>query len=399
MKPTQLGHQLCKDEKGSVVIFTAIGLLLLIALAGAGVDFGRQQIVRNKLQAAADAAALAAALAPEGTSTADRETMAIRYYNLNFPSDYLEIARPAPSVAVTAATVRVSASATIPTSFLGNLGVSSLPINTLSEVSITGSAASSDYDIVLVVDESGSEGALAPSGVGTREDAQIRAANVFINSIFPPGAAANPNVRFGLIGYSGFISNVHALTSDGARARTYTQNLRPRFQNYDHYAIRAGGIMLDGGLPGFPSDATFNDANAHITGRDLWLPYSDYMPIPQPATPRSDGQATAPVRNLILITDGGLMLEPQIGSPVTTASQLAAFVNECRQLKAKGIRIWTAIFASPYNTPEQIQAMTDCASTDPVSGASQFTLAGDESTLAKYLAGAADSIKSIRITQ
>ncbi|MFM9889312.1 MAG: VWA domain-containing protein [Rickettsiales bacterium] len=392
-------RQLAGNRNGSVVVFTAIGLFLLLGLAGVGVDFGRQQIVRNKLQVAADAAALAAAFAPEGTTVAERQTIAIRYYNLNFPSDYLDIARPSPQVEVSAATVRITANTRMPTSFLSNIGVSSLPINSLSEVSITGSTATSDYDIVLVVDESGSEGSLAPDGRGTRMDAQIRAANVFIGSIFPAGVATNPNIRFGLVGYTGFISNAHALTSDGTTARTYTANLRPRFQNYDHYAVRAGGIMLNGGLPGFPPDATINDTTGHETGRDFWLPYSDYMPIPQPATARSDGQTTAPVKNMILITDGGLMLEPQIGSPVTEASQLGAFVDECNKVKANGVRIWTAIFASTFNTPRQIKAMEDCASPDPSTGTPQFTLAGTEDTLTEFLSTASESIQSIRITQ
>lgn len=50
------------DERGSILVTTALCMLLFIAILGLAVDFGHFMFVKRNLQAAADAAALAAAL-------------------------------------------------------------------------------------------------------------------------------------------------------------------------------------------------------------------------------------------------------------------------------------------------------------------------------------------------
>src|SRR5881397_2743676 len=55
-----------KSERGSIVIMTAIGMLLLLLMVGLCIDVSRIYTVRAELQNAADAAALTAAAQLDG---------------------------------------------------------------------------------------------------------------------------------------------------------------------------------------------------------------------------------------------------------------------------------------------------------------------------------------------
>ncbi len=56
-----------RSKRGFVLIVTCIALAILMALAGLGIDIGRMYLIKNELQAFADAAALSAALRLDGT--------------------------------------------------------------------------------------------------------------------------------------------------------------------------------------------------------------------------------------------------------------------------------------------------------------------------------------------
>ena len=57
----------CRSERGFVLIATSIALVILVALGGLGIDVGRMYLIKDELQAFADAAALSAALKLDGT--------------------------------------------------------------------------------------------------------------------------------------------------------------------------------------------------------------------------------------------------------------------------------------------------------------------------------------------
>lgn len=142
------------DARGNVLMLTGLSILFLFAVGGAGVDFGRQQLVRMKLQNASDAAAVAAASLPDSTSDTQRRAVALRYYNLNFPSSYLGVARPTPNIQV-AGQIIVDASAGFDANFVSNVGVPRLEAQGRTAVDRVATQASI-YDVILVMDTSGS---------------------------------------------------------------------------------------------------------------------------------------------------------------------------------------------------------------------------------------------------
>jgi uncharacterized membrane protein len=56
-----------RSKRGFVLIVTCIALVILMAVAGLGIDLGRMYLIKSELQAFADSAALSAALRLDGT--------------------------------------------------------------------------------------------------------------------------------------------------------------------------------------------------------------------------------------------------------------------------------------------------------------------------------------------
>ena len=301
-------------ESGSVLLLVGLSILFLFGIAGAGYDLGHQQLVRQKIQQACDASALAAATLPLSATTAQRQAMGLRYFALNYPISYLGVARPTPTVTPTpdnSVSVDV-ATIDIPTNFVSNLGISTLPAKGYSKVSIAVSGAS-DFDVVMVVDESGSECKDIATGndgyycqshtTGFREQAQKDAITIMANKIVPVGNT-NQNVRMGFVGFSSFISNKWGLSNQNADALTAISNLRPIYQNFDHVALLAAQKMLLGGQ---------GQPNGQINPP---YPYNPQMNItmPNPRTPRtsiSDANGISPTKYVVFVSDGGIMIEPK----------------------------------------------------------------------------------------
>lgn len=150
-----------KDANGNVLMLTGLLFFILLGTGGMAIDLGRQQLVRIKLQQASDAAALAGALAPEG---ADRASVAMRYFTINFPSEYMGVRRPTPRVTV-GSQVQVTAEATMNTIFVRHIGTSSMSSSGNSVVGIDQSSTPQSYDMILALDNSGS---MAGNDVGTQ---------------------------------------------------------------------------------------------------------------------------------------------------------------------------------------------------------------------------------------
>lgn len=146
-------------QTGSVVVMMALSISLLVAAVGLVVDTGVTYMVRDKLNAATDAASLAAARAvsqgkDEATQRSNAQAAAVRFFNANYPTNYMgsRASLNTPTVAFNngMVTVTVSASASMPISFLRLLGVSPLT------PAVSTQAVRKDLDMAVVLDTSGS---------------------------------------------------------------------------------------------------------------------------------------------------------------------------------------------------------------------------------------------------
>ena len=72
-----------RTHRGNLLVITPALVLMLMSMAVLAVDWGRMQVVRGELQAAADAAALFAAAGPVDASALDRATLSLAENNAN----------------------------------------------------------------------------------------------------------------------------------------------------------------------------------------------------------------------------------------------------------------------------------------------------------------------------
>lgn len=174
-----------RKQQGQVFIVVAISLVMLVAAVGLAVDSGMGYLIRAKLNAAADAAALAGArAAPKGKNhgeqIAEATAAAREFFAANYPQDYLGSTARLDNVKVTfdtpkpgRITVDVDAHASVPVTFMGVLGFRQLDIAASAQI------IRKDLDMAFVIDTSGSVKSVA---------AEVRAQSAAFLNKFSPDA-------------------------------------------------------------------------------------------------------------------------------------------------------------------------------------------------------------------
>lgn len=137
-------RSILRNESGNIAILFGLALVPLIGLAGGAVDFAHRANVRADLQTSSDAAALAVArslqssqLLPgdEGWEEAKANAITIGHamFNADFTAEGIE---GFPEFIIDGTNVRVTADVSVHTSFLGILGMETLPAGAESEVGV-----------------------------------------------------------------------------------------------------------------------------------------------------------------------------------------------------------------------------------------------------------------------
>jgi Flp pilus assembly protein TadG len=152
----QLRHgraaQYARAQRGNVLTWAALLMVPLLGFMGLGVDTARGYMVRARLSQALDSAALAA-----GRSNADQlaaEQKGKTIFTANFPSGYMDATLSGPTFVFnnTDHTVKVAATATIPTYFVHMVGPSTFTVSADTEVKRNANS----LEIALVLDITGS---------------------------------------------------------------------------------------------------------------------------------------------------------------------------------------------------------------------------------------------------
>jgi Flp pilus assembly protein TadG len=162
--------QFRSNKRGNVAIITALSALPLIAAVGCVIDYTTASLVKTKLQAAADAAALAtvsvnssvvttAKAMSSGGTVSGGSTFATNFFNANLNASPANVGytnlTPAATVSLsgTRMTANVSFTARVPTYFMGVMGFSNTNISGSSTASYTMPTYINFY---LMLDVSGS---------------------------------------------------------------------------------------------------------------------------------------------------------------------------------------------------------------------------------------------------
>ena len=158
-------RKLRNRERGMTVMLTAVMLIFILPMVGLAIDVGVLYMIRNKMSAASDAAALGAArgLNVSGTASDQRvaaEKSATTFFQANFPDGYLGTTNRDLKVTFTPdlsiLTVKVKATVQAPTFFMktlsliGNFNLDFVP------VAGSGTATRRNTNLILLLDKSGS---------------------------------------------------------------------------------------------------------------------------------------------------------------------------------------------------------------------------------------------------
>ncbi len=150
---SRLRRRFALDDRASVGMIFGLTLVPVTALTGAALDYSRASLVRNELQSAVDAAALALAKDAVAANTTEAFTRAQAVFRANFPSRFESVVQ---SLTVTRLTdsYRVEARARVQFAVMQLMGASS------TDVSATGTSSwgINKIEIALVLDNTGSMG-------------------------------------------------------------------------------------------------------------------------------------------------------------------------------------------------------------------------------------------------
>lgn len=159
-------------QRGGITVMVIISLTTLLAVVGLAFSAGLSYMVKAKLNAATDAAGLAAARAisngaNQTEQTANAKAAGQRFFYANFPANYLMSTATLNDINVafsaSEVTITVSASATMPTALFGGFTSGPMSPGVLTETK------RKDLDMVVVLDTSGS---LSGSAANVRSSAQ-----------------------------------------------------------------------------------------------------------------------------------------------------------------------------------------------------------------------------------
>ncbi len=173
-----LGTFLGRDQAGGVIVFLAFAIVPLVGFIGIATDTARGYLVKSRLSSALDAAGLAGGKVFFSETRDDDIRM---FFDANYPQGFMSSEVSGPDIVADGAAEKLtlSATATVPTSFMRIFGFEEMTVYAEAEVTRKMKA----LDVVLAIDISGSMGWSAPGG-GTRIEAAKQAATDLVDILF-----------------------------------------------------------------------------------------------------------------------------------------------------------------------------------------------------------------------
>jgi Mg-chelatase subunit ChlD len=191
-------------RRGGAAVFLAFSIIPAIGFVGIGTDVARAYLVKSRLSSALDAAALAGG---RSFFLPTRDADIDMFFAANFPPGYLgsTVTGPLKHPDVDNETLELTASATIPTSFMRVLGYDDVSVSAFAQVKRELIA----LDVVLAIDMSGSMGSGAIGG-GSRISAARTAAHTLVDILFGT-SSDKPLLGVGLVPWNSKVN----VTIDG----------------------------------------------------------------------------------------------------------------------------------------------------------------------------------------
>jgi len=287
-----LGRRFVTDHSGSVGVIFGISAILMMFIVAIAVDYGRTELEWQRIQRAADSAALAAShrlgLPDQDESGADVAERFFRANTNNLTKEMLE------SVQLNAerGEVTVMAGGSIATTILNAVGIRSMGIRAASRV-VKGDGT---IEVALVLDNSGSMAGQPISDL-------VTASQSLVEVVFTGARLQEDRVKVAVVPFSGAV-NVGAdkrgeawIDNDGVsplNGANFATNI-PRFQMLDRMSVAWRGCVE-------ARPAPYDTSDAPVTAGD---PSSLFVPMFAPDEPDSNNDDGKSYANSYIPDDGG----------------------------------------------------------------------------------------------
>lgn len=372
-----------RREDGTMTVLAVFVLVAMLLLAGVAVDTMRAEHERVRMQGATDRAVLAGTMLRPNVSGATPEQIAQAYLDAEGLGPYLQ-GRITVEQLPGGRRVTLAPAATLPTSFMRMVGVDEVTVATRAQaIERLAGGQPPEFEIVLVLDVTGSMGTMTSNGL-TRIENLRNAATDLVNRLLegrdpgevaltivpyseyvlpPPGLLGRfINLPPGLSGACIDFQNwnaVAALVRQNVNRRNCDtspwRTLRPMLHDAQTARDVIAGLQASGTTSvdqGVMFGAMFFDTE---TGG-----FIDDMIDNGSVHPAFAGQpfaSTRPntVRSMILMTDG----ENCCGGRFPVDQQDAQALSTCAALKDSGVTIYAVAFEAPQRG---VDLMMGCAS-------------------------------------
>ncbi|MBS1239876.1 MAG: pilus assembly protein TadG, partial [Proteobacteria bacterium] len=202
--------RLARDESGNILPLVAAGMVLTATMIGGGVDMSRSYMVKNRLQAACDAGALAGrrAVSTNGYDTAAK-AQATSYFSVNFDENTQATHNTTFSSTSTDSGNRVNGTArtTLDLLVMKLFGFRTLTVT----ATCTATMGVGNSDVTMVLDNTGSMDSTLSGTTQTRIQALRAAMKNFYTTVQTATAGSNARIRYSFVPFSTTVNVGHLL--------------------------------------------------------------------------------------------------------------------------------------------------------------------------------------------
>ena len=279
-----------EDQSGAAAMVLAVAAVPMVMVAGAAVDFGNAYSVQARLQAATDAAALAAGR-EANLPVADLERIADAYFKSNYGTP-ANTEPPTMSLSINAdGELRVDGQVKVKNYLISLAGYEQTTVSASSQVTKDGTG----LEVALVFDNTGS------MGNQSRLSTLKVAARDFVNILFGPRETAK-TLKIAVVPFSQFV-NVGADKADqdwldkgGLNTYSRANFASGSWHNWQAWTelsnrtwtgcveSRAGALSVDDTPPTNANGATVKIAEGGLAMPNHCLALDDVYAVPEAAT-------------------------------------------------------------------------------------------------------------------
>jgi Mg-chelatase subunit ChlD len=280
-----------RDRSGSVGLLFGVVFMAVMMITAVAIDYGRTELEWQRIQRAADSAALAASHRL-GTPDQDETGVAAaeRFFRANTDNRTYEALQQV-ILDADKGEVRVVAGGTIATSLLNSVGVRNLGIRASSRV-VKGNGT---VEVALVLDNSGS--------MAGQPIADLMTAAKSLTGVLMVGSESSERVQIGVVPFSGAVNvgsgyrGADWIDSEGnspVNGANFASNV-PRFQMFDRIGASWRGCV----------EARTNGLDVTDAPADPSSPATLFVPMFAPDEPDDNNGGGASYQNNYIADDGG----------------------------------------------------------------------------------------------